>query len=137
MIIFNLTRTAMEANGLTAVAKPANMPQQRPSAGLTILVATKVIDGLVAAVEHHDMHAMLRDCQHVSYGVLLDLLREAADSNSNHQLAYERVRALAEPLMAYANFVRTPNNNTVEQNEQILLGLEGDIRAGLGKANAD
>jgi hypothetical protein len=125
----------MEANGLTAIVKPVNMPEQRQSAGLTILCATKVIDGLVASVEH-DMHAMLRDCEQVSYGVLLDLLREAADSNSNHQKAYERVRALAEPLMAYANFVRTPNSNTVEQNEEILLGLEGDIRAGIGMAGA-
>jgi hypothetical protein len=126
----------MEANSLTAVARPANMPEQRQSAGLTILCATKVIDDLVASVEHPDMHAMLRDCQQVPYGVLLDLLREAADSNSNHQKAYERVRALAEPLMAYANFVRTPNSNTVEQNEEILLGLEGDIRAGIGMAGA-
>jgi hypothetical protein len=126
----------MQANGLTAVEQPVNMPPQRPSAGLTILCANQLIYDLVAAVKHPDMHATLRDCQHVSLGVLLDLLSEAVDSNSSHQKAYERVRALAEPLMAYGDFVRTPNNNTVEQNEEILLGLEGDIRAGIGMARA-
>lgn len=120
---------ADDGNILDGVEVQANMPPQRQLTVDVLTACDKVLHGLIEKfADDTAMFDVLRS-QDVSHGVLLDLMRNAASANPRYTPFYQQALALLGPIMEHAKFVRTPNNNSMEQNTQIMRGLEERIDA--------